>query len=68
VDTPYPVTAIAAGPAGIWAATSNPGTVYQINPNNQHLTRTVKVNGYVTGIAVGTHNVWVLVQSNPVTA
>jgi class 3 adenylate cyclase len=68
VDTPHPVTAIAAGPAGIWAATSNPGTVYQINPNNQHITRTVKVDGYVTGLAVGTHNVWVLVQSNPVTA
>jgi hypothetical protein len=68
VDTPYPVTAIAAGPAGVWAATSDPGLVYQFNPHNQRIIRTVKVGQYVTGIAVGKHRVWVLVQSTPVTA
>jgi hypothetical protein len=68
VVTPYPVTAIAAGPAGVWAATSDRGIVYQFNPANQRIVHTVKVGGYVTGIAVGEHRVWVLVQSTPVAA
>jgi hypothetical protein len=68
VVTPYPVTAIAAGPAGVWAATSNPGIVYQLDPVHQQVVRTVSVGRYVTGIAVGRHRVWVLVQRAPVTA
>jgi hypothetical protein len=68
VVTPHPVTAIAAGPAGVWAATSDPGIVYQLDSDAERVIRTVRVGRYVTGIAVGKSRVWVLVQHTPVTA
>ena len=68
VVTPRPVTAIAAGPAGVWAATSDPGIAHQLDSDAERVIRTVRVGRYVTGIAVGKSRVWVLVQHAPVTA
>jgi len=60
VVTPAPVTAIAAGRAGVWAAATAPGALYHLGPHRT--VRRVELGHYVTGIAVGRNRVWALIQ------
>jgi hypothetical protein len=62
------ITAIATGGNDVWAATSDPGVLYRLDPQTGRVTRTVPLGRYVTGIAVGGGRVYALLQRTPVTA
>lgn len=64
VIAPAPITAIAAGPAGVWAAATTPGAVYQLAANGT--IRSATLRSYVTGLAVGRTRVWALIQTTPI--
>ena len=66
VPTPAPVTAIAAGHAGVWAAATTPGALYRLNLHTYATSRTVILKHYVTGIAVGRNRVWALIQGTAI--
>jgi hypothetical protein len=62
VVTPAPITALAAGPSGIWAAATTPGALYRLDLHIDGTSRTVTLRHHVTGIAVGKGRVWALIQ------
>jgi class 3 adenylate cyclase len=66
IVTPYTATAIAAGPAGIWAASTQPGSVFQLHASTDSASRPIMLSEYVTGLAVGRDRVWALIQNKKV--
>jgi streptogramin lyase len=65
-----PVTAVAAGGAGIWAAASRLGALFELDPTRHAVTLTVHLPrtsaAYITGLAVGRNRVWALIQSSDI--